>query len=610
MREYDKLDLIENLILKGTLESALSQIQEEEKKELNIEKQLKLQFLKSKALLKLGKYKKAQEIASHAYKTAEEKGQNLILIDLVLILTESYWRTGRYKEGLDTIKSGEKINVIIKDTSPVELVKREAEINFQKGMINWIQGYYTEALEFMDKCLTIRLSLGLKNEIARSHNSLGSIYTDVGQYDNALRHFKMSLKIGKDIDDKKLEAYTLCAIGRINHYQRRLDDALDYYWQSFRFFTELKDKYFLGRVHSKIGNVLFEQGDLSESLNHYLRSLVHKEDIRDKKGIALALFDIARISAIRGDLLTAIGQYQRILMIFRELGDNKQISLIMGRIAELYHQKGEYEKKNLNTAKTEYEKALAFAQGIGYKDYIIPFYNMIKIALLLEDEDQAKLYFDQLKENSRRIKKPITEYVLSLSTILMEIMIFNNETTEELKEDLLDLIDEDNENSSLEIDSMLLYLRVLLGTIDKTEDNEGIIPECIALSSKLVLLVEKKFNYPLIVELQLLKSKLVALEMDIKRSQQILVQALSVAEQNDYHELANSILGKHDILIDRLMKWDKFISREANMSEVVEFLKVIELIDKILFLRMNPMQEEISHFSEKTRGLLETWDKN
>ncbi|MBK6527938.1 MAG: tetratricopeptide repeat protein [Crocinitomicaceae bacterium] len=89
--------------------------------------------------------------------------------------------------------------------------------------------------------MKIREELGNKEGIATSYNNIGYIYQNQGDYQNALKHYELSLKIRTEIDSKYGIAESYNNIGGIYGRMEDHDKALEYYFLSLEIQEEIGD---------------------------------------------------------------------------------------------------------------------------------------------------------------------------------------------------------------------------------------------------------------------------------------------------------------------------------------------------------------------------------
>ena len=231
-------------------------------------------------------------------------------------------------------------------------------------------GKYEEALHFAEKAKQTAnklvsksknriVILVLKKALARTHNTIGNIYSDQGIYPDALQNYFTSLKIKEEIGDKKG----------------------------------------IASAYNNIGIVYKTQGNYTDALNSYKASLKIKERLGDKQGIASSYNNIGNIYHIQGDFAKALENYSNSLQLFKEIDFKPGITSLYNNIGGVYFNQAEEEpnktKKNLlfSNARDNYNASLALFEAISDKRGVVAsLINIGTIELKQKNIAKAKEY--------------------------------------------------------------------------------------------------------------------------------------------------------------------------------------------------------------------------
>ncbi len=261
---------------------------------------------------------------------------------------------GNYSEALDHYQKSLKIREEIGDKLGIS----KSLNNF--GNIYQVQGDNIKALEYYQKSLMIKEEIGDKKGIPSSLNSIGVIYQDQGENIKAIEYFQKSLKISEEIGNKYDVAYSLNSIGLIYSDIEDQSKALSYFQRSLNIMEKIENKWYLSVIIGNIGLVHERQGDLVKALVYYQKSLKICEEIADKQEITLMMNNIGGIYEEQGEYVKAMDYHQKSLKISEEIGDNRMLVLVMGNIGDLYLKQGDYHKA------IEYcNKTLSLTEKIG-----------------------------------------------------------------------------------------------------------------------------------------------------------------------------------------------------------------------------------------------------
>jgi tetratricopeptide (TPR) repeat protein len=168
--------------------------------------------------------------------------------------------------------------------------------------------------------------LGLKKDEATSYNHIGNIYTNKGNYPDALKMYFSALKIREAIKDEKGVASTYNNIGNVYMYQENYTEALKMHTASKAIREKIGDKIGMASSYNSIGVICDYEGNYAEALQNYYACLKIKEEIRDKSGIAFTYMNIGVIYDTQNNYPEALKMYFTSLKIEEEIGDKQGVA--------------------------------------------------------------------------------------------------------------------------------------------------------------------------------------------------------------------------------------------------------------------------------------------
>ncbi|PIP54973.1 MAG: hypothetical protein COX07_02435 [Bacteroidetes bacterium CG23_combo_of_CG06-09_8_20_14_all_32_9] len=226
------------------------------------------------------------------------------------------------------------------------------------GTIYLYQGLYDKAIEYYLKSLKITKEIGDKKEMAKCYNNIGMVHDNEGSYDKAIEYYFKSLKIFEELskqnedillkgEAKKGMSQCYNNIGIVHTKHHNYDKAIEYYFKSLKIFEELSKqqgnavlsreaKKGMAQCYNNIGNVHYYQGSYDNAIEYYLKSLKIKEELNDKKGMSNCYNNIGGIYIIQSSYDKAIESYLKSLKIREELGDENGIAQVWSNISELH----------------------------------------------------------------------------------------------------------------------------------------------------------------------------------------------------------------------------------------------------------------------------------
>ncbi|MBW8051816.1 MAG: tetratricopeptide repeat protein [Cytophagales bacterium] len=199
-----------------------------------------------------------------------------------------------------------------------------------------------------------------KQGISLCLNNIGLVHWRQGKYAKAIDYYLQALKINEELlnslyfnkrraEFRQLIAGNLNNIAIIYYEQENYAKSLEYDRQSLKVYKELRDKKGIGRSLNNIGEVYKIQGRYLEAEAYYLQSLKAFEKLGDKQLIAASLNNIGIIYSLRGGLSgntqyyeKAIEYCKKSLAIAREIGSKEYIKEAYLTLAETYARLGEH----------------------------------------------------------------------------------------------------------------------------------------------------------------------------------------------------------------------------------------------------------------------------
>ncbi|MGC9187660.1 MAG: tetratricopeptide repeat protein, partial [Fervidicoccaceae archaeon] len=137
-------------------------------------------------------------------------------VDANLCVGESYRDLGQYNQAIKYLKTAEKYAASKSDLNLI--------YNFE-GTVYGNLGDYNNALLYANRALSLDIELGDKDIESTNLSNIAYIYQNLGDLDKALEYYKKSLAISNEKD--KAAIYN--NIGSIYYYKNEYDQAIDYF---------------------------------------------------------------------------------------------------------------------------------------------------------------------------------------------------------------------------------------------------------------------------------------------------------------------------------------------------------------------------------------------
>jgi len=108
---------------------------------------------------------------------------------------------------------------------------------------------------------------------AYSHNGIGWLHAQLGQYSRALSHCRRALTLQQQIDDGPGQAATWDSIGYAYHHLGQYGEAIAAYEHSISLVRAHGDRFLEAEVTTRLGDTLYATGDGESARRHWSLSV-------------------------------------------------------------------------------------------------------------------------------------------------------------------------------------------------------------------------------------------------------------------------------------------------------------------------------------------------
>lgn len=126
--------------------------------------------------------------------------------------------------------------------------------------------------------MSIYQELGLKLEIGRSFNNLGSLYEDMGRPEEAIAYHRKSEEVWHQLNATEWMAITYMQLGSCMDEMGRSDSARFYYTESLGILNGLGRDHMDGVIYTHIGESYLRSGDHAEAVRWCERGLAASDE--------------------------------------------------------------------------------------------------------------------------------------------------------------------------------------------------------------------------------------------------------------------------------------------------------------------------------------------
>lgn len=114
------------------------------------------------------------------------------------------------------------------------------------------------ALSYGKKALELAIKINYKKGIAASYNNLGTVYSNMGEQEKAIKYYLKSYELKKLLNDYNSLANTLTNIGVIYKRDLNYNQALYYFNLAESYANKINSPEFIGKLNYNIANLYYD----------------------------------------------------------------------------------------------------------------------------------------------------------------------------------------------------------------------------------------------------------------------------------------------------------------------------------------------------------------
>lgn len=280
-------------------------------------------------------------------------------------------------------------------TKVINNVKNDTQLAsdyYNLGIEYFRNGLYPEANEYIVKALKIYESENDEIGVAKSHEQLGSIFSEVNDYTTSLDHYLIALDLFNKNNLGGEVVNTSSNIAALYLKMEKYDKVFLYLFKSNSYYDEHLNKYDQERINNyfMLGITYGSVNKLDSALYYF--NQCKRYYVKDNNVLQLAglLNNIGAIHSKREENELAMEEYGEALSLFRKLKNEKGIGVTLGNIAFVYQKKKEYEKAIEN-----YTVANNIFDSIGALHYLSTNYNNLSDLFADKGDFEKALFYKQ-----------------------------------------------------------------------------------------------------------------------------------------------------------------------------------------------------------------------
>ncbi|MHA1219041.1 MAG: tetratricopeptide repeat protein [Candidatus Heimdallarchaeaceae archaeon] len=520
----NQLKNIEQLIIIGDFKKGLEVIEKNlKRKDTNEEDQLRLLNFKGYIQNRLGNHKEAFEIAKSVSMKKKEEKLSLTYLDALILETISSFLLNKVKQSLILIEDCFQVITKISNVDQKELAKRKSHIYGIKGTQAGTLGDYTKGIENLQLAIKYAKETDYKDREAFYSSQLAMTLYYQNKLEEAEEILEKALELAQSINNKHEIAFAYNRYGALKSARFNYNDALEYFFKSESLLKELGSTFLFSALYVNIADVYLSRYQLDEALEYA------------KKALEFGFLEY----------------------------------LMYGLIGEIYLWKNEFEKA---------EETLLKAMKLSIKAAdirIIPkiLYSLVILAVERKEETKAQDYLKQLEDLA---KKREYEYLEGYYNFALTIYYKSSSDIDDwgkAKRILKELLKDKKLPDYLRTDALFSLLEIRLMELQITaskETLEQVLQQILELQNE----AEDKRLYWVLVELYYLRSQVALLELNVKKSLELLTTASIIAEDKGLKFLVQKIKKEQEKVESQIEMWNRFQEQNTPLTETLKEIKL------------------------------------
>ncbi len=162
--------------------------------------------------------------------------------------------------------------------------------------------------------------------LARTHRFLSTLETNMGHYQEALRHLQIALRVAEELGHKREIAHICCNLGHVHLALAEHGEAHTYCQRSLNLADEVGDLPLMAVVFSNLGLLAERQGALTTAEQHLQRAIAQGEQGKDQVYLSYWNTHLSSVLQGRGLLHSAGLALHSALKIARNIKSSPCIS--------------------------------------------------------------------------------------------------------------------------------------------------------------------------------------------------------------------------------------------------------------------------------------------
>ena len=163
----------------------------------------------------------------------------------------------------------------------------------------WVSNKFEQALEYFQKSLSISSEIGNLNGVAGIHSQIGSIYTDMQNYQKSAECFAKSLEFRKKLKQKRPIVDAIFNYSEALSNLEKYSEALNVLEEAKTICIEINDKTLMRDCFGRLAEVAGKSGNTTEQANYFVFFQNLDRELQQEKMTSVKQESEQKIGAIK-----------------------------------------------------------------------------------------------------------------------------------------------------------------------------------------------------------------------------------------------------------------------------------------------------------------------
>jgi tetratricopeptide (TPR) repeat protein len=427
-------------------------------------------------------------------------------------------------------------------------------------------GEFVEALQMINE-LENEEDFSLQEQFDY-HHLKGSLLFEQGYMDEALEYVDLAYKESQKLKNNLLTLDTILTKSNIFRYSGRLDNAIncvnkaEQLLNTLDHISPLQFKEKSAYIMYVKGYIYCAKGDLNMSLMCAEKGLQLASELNNKRLIMINAGCLGVVYGWKGDLETSQKYSKQRLKLAKEVNDKQSIIGALNNIGSICRDKGDF-----NQAMKYIKQSLTLCEEINSFKTPAILDTLCRLAIEMDSFETAQECLEYIKRfTDQRDKKVLFGYdIYNLTKALVLKKSPINGDKLRARELLKKVLEKNEVDFESKIIALLNLCDLLLEELHQT-NNIKILDDINLYIQQILDTAKEQKSYWLLAETHIFQAKLKLITFEFEEAQQLLTQALHIAEKYSQNLLTKQITNEQEELSKTLSKWDKLKRSKTNLS--------------------------------------------